>query len=65
MNINAAFEQDLMEVRATYPNDLLILGPCLQYNPMNSTIRCNGQKVYKHIDVLQVIELLYNSCFVG
>lgn len=57
ININTAFEQDLMEVKSTYPKDILILGPCLHFNPMNNTIRCVGKGLYKYPDILQVIYL--------
>lgn len=57
ININTAFEQDLMEVKSTYPKDILILGPCLHFNPMNNTIRCVGKGIYKYPDILQVIYL--------
>ncbi|XP_063984975.1 exostosin-2 [Diachasmimorpha longicaudata] len=52
MNINAAFEQDLMEI-AAINKDLLILGACLHHNPMTAAIRCLGEKVYKYPDILQ------------
>ncbi|XP_011135760.1 exostosin-2 isoform X2 [Harpegnathos saltator] len=52
ININTAFEQDLLEVKTTYPKDILVLGPCLQYNPMNNTIRCIGEDLYKYPDIL-------------
>lgn len=53
ININTAFEQDLMEVKTTYPKDILVLGPCLHFNPMNNTIRCVGEGIYKYPDILQ------------
>ncbi|XP_029671569.1 exostosin-2 isoform X3 [Formica exsecta] len=53
ININTAFEQDLMEVKTTYPKDILVLGPCLHFNPMNNTIRCVRKGIYKYPDVLQ------------
>ncbi|XP_072762562.1 exostosin-2 isoform X2 [Anoplolepis gracilipes] len=53
ININTAFEQDLMEVKTTYPKDILVLGPCLHFNPMNNTIRCVGESMYKYPDILQ------------
>ncbi|XP_011301425.1 exostosin-2 [Fopius arisanus] len=52
MNINLAFEQDLMEIAAGN-KELLILGACLHHNPMSSSIRCLGEKVYKYPDILQ------------
>lgn len=55
MNINTAFEQELMEVKTAYPKETLILGPCLHFNPMNNTIRCIGKDIYKYPDILQVI----------
>jgi len=57
ININNAFEQDLIEIKTTYPKDILILGPCLHFNPMNNTIRCIGEDIYKYPDSLQVIQL--------
>ncbi|XP_011163713.1 exostosin-2 isoform X1 [Solenopsis invicta] len=53
ININSAFEQDLMEMKMTYPKDILVLGPCLHFNPMNNTIRCIGKDIYKYPDSLQ------------
>ncbi|XP_043269828.1 exostosin-2 [Venturia canescens] len=53
ININEAFEHDFIELQATHPNDVLLVGPCLQYNPMNNSIRCSGQNVYKYTDILQ------------
>ncbi|KYN07271.1 Exostosin-2 [Cyphomyrmex costatus] len=53
ININNAFEQDLMEIKTTYPKDILVLGPCLHFNPMNNTIRCIGEDIYKYPDTLQ------------
>lgn len=53
INFNSAFEQDLMEVKTISPKDILVLGPCLHYNPMNNTIRCVREDVYKYPDVLQ------------
>lgn len=53
MNINTAFEQELMEVKTAYPKETLILGPCLHFNPMNNTIRCIGKDIYKYPDILQ------------
>ncbi|XP_012254638.2 exostosin-2 [Athalia rosae] len=53
ININSAFEQDLIEVKTNYPNELMILGPCLHHNPMNSSIRCMGEDVYKYPEVLE------------
>ncbi|KAG7202832.1 hypothetical protein KM043_009985 [Ampulex compressa] len=53
ININSAFEQDLLEVKTTFPKEILVLGPCLHYNPMNSTTRCTGEDVYRYPDVLQ------------
>lgn len=61
ININTAFEQDLMEVKTTYPKDILVLDPCLHFNPMNNTIRCVREDIYKYPDVLQVI-YIYNYC---
>lgn len=55
ININSAFEQDLLEIKATYPKDILILDPCLHHNPMNNTIRCVEDHVYKYPEILQVI----------
>ena len=55
ININTAFEQDLMEIKTTNPKDILVLGPCLHFNPMNNTIRCVGEDIYKYPDILQVI----------
>ena len=55
ININSAFEQDLLEIKATHPKDILILGPCLHHNPMNNTIRCVEDSVYKYPEILQVI----------
>ncbi|KAL6264520.1 hypothetical protein P5V15_004628 [Pogonomyrmex californicus] len=54
ININTAFEQDLMEIKTTYPKDILVLGPCLHFNPMNNTIRCLGEDIYKYPDILQM-----------
>ncbi|XP_043256356.1 exostosin-2 [Colletes gigas] len=53
ININSAFEQDLMEIKSTSPKDILILGPCLHYNSMNITVRCAGEDVYKYPNILQ------------
>lgn len=53
ININSAFEQDLIELKTTYPNELMVLSPCLHHNPMNSSIRCVSEDVYKYPDVLQ------------
>ncbi|KAF3422411.1 hypothetical protein E2986_02534 [Frieseomelitta varia] len=53
MNINSAFEQDLLEVKSMSPKDILILGTCLHYSSMNSAIRCAGEEVYKYPNVLQ------------
>ncbi|KAG5322625.1 EXT2 protein, partial [Pseudoatta argentina] len=53
ININNAFEQDLMEIKTTYPKNILVLGPCLHFNPMNNTIRCVGEDIYKYPDSLQ------------
>ncbi|XP_076544829.1 exostosin glycosyltransferase sotv isoform X1 [Osmia lignaria lignaria] len=53
ININSAFEQDLIEVKSLSPKEILILSPCLQYSSMNSTIRCAETDVYKYPDVLQ------------
>ncbi|XP_012224952.1 exostosin-2 isoform X2 [Linepithema humile] len=53
ININTAFEQDLMELKTTNPKDILVLGPCLHFNPMNNTIRCVGEDIYKYPDILQ------------
>ncbi|KAH0952729.1 hypothetical protein HN011_009892 [Eciton burchellii] len=53
ININTAFEQDLMEVKTTHSKDILILGPCLHFNPMNNTLRCVGEDIYKYPDILQ------------
>ncbi|XP_015584930.1 exostosin-2 [Cephus cinctus] len=53
ININSAFEQDLMELKTTFPNDIMVFGSCLHHNPMNNTIRCVGEDVYKYPDVLQ------------
>ncbi|CAK9814560.1 sotv [Anthophora quadrimaculata] len=53
ININSAFEQDLLEVKSMSPKDILILGTCLHYTSMNSTIRCAGEDVYKYPNVLQ------------
>ncbi|CAK9807463.1 Ext2 [Anthophora plagiata] len=53
ININSAFEQDLLEVKSMSPKDILILGTCLHYTSMNSTIRCAGDDVYKYPNVLQ------------
>ncbi|XP_076235324.1 exostosin glycosyltransferase sotv [Calliopsis andreniformis] len=53
ININSAFEQDLLEIKSISPKDILILGPCLHYNSMNTTIRCAGEEVYKYPNVLQ------------
>ncbi|XP_076667121.1 exostosin glycosyltransferase sotv [Andrena cerasifolii] len=53
ININSAFEQDLLEVKSMSPKDILILGPCLHYNSMNTTVRCAGEDVYKYPNVLQ------------
>lgn len=58
ININTAFEQDLMEVKTTYPKDILVLGPCLQYNPINNTIRCTGEDIYKYPDILHVKNMI-------
>ena len=55
ININSAFEQDLLEVKTTNPKDILILHPCLHHNPMNSSIRCVEDNVYKYPEILQVI----------
>jgi hypothetical protein len=55
ININTAFEQDLMEVKTTHSKDILILGPCLHFNPMNNTLRCVGEDIYKYPNILQVI----------
>lgn len=55
ININNAFEQDLVEVKMTYPKDILVLKPCLHHNPINNTIRCVGQEIYKYPEILQVI----------
>ncbi|XP_046616513.1 exostosin-2 [Neodiprion virginianus] len=53
ININSAFQQDLIEVKITFPNDLMVLGPCYHHNPMNSSIRCAGEDVYNYPDVLE------------
>ncbi|XP_017788520.1 PREDICTED: exostosin-2, partial [Habropoda laboriosa] len=53
MNINSAFEQDLLEVKSMSSKDILILGTCLHYTSMNSTIRCAGEDVYKYPNVLE------------
>ncbi|CAK9822085.1 Ext2 [Anthophora retusa] len=53
ININSAFEQDLLEVKSMSPKDILMLGTCLHYTSMNSTIRCAGEDVYKYPNVLQ------------
>ncbi|XP_076750112.1 exostosin glycosyltransferase sotv [Xylocopa sonorina] len=53
MNINSAFEQDLLEVKSRSPKDILILGTCPHYSSMNSTIRCIGEDIYKYPNVLQ------------
>ncbi|XP_011872758.1 PREDICTED: exostosin-2 isoform X2 [Vollenhovia emeryi] len=53
ININTAFEQDLIEIKTTYPKDILVLGPCLHFNPMNNTIRCVGEDIYTYPDSLQ------------
>lgn len=61
ININSAFEQDLLEIKAAHTNDILILGPCLHHNPMNNSIRCVEDQVYKYPDILQVIFLFFFS----
>ncbi|XP_076166476.1 exostosin glycosyltransferase sotv [Ptiloglossa arizonensis] len=53
ININSAFEQDLVEIKSISPKDILILGPCLHYNSMNTTVRCAGEDVYKYPNILQ------------
>ncbi|KZC05878.1 Exostosin-2 [Dufourea novaeangliae] len=53
ININSAFQQDLVEVKSMAPKEILILGPCLHHNSMNATIRCAGEYVYKYPNVLQ------------
>lgn len=58
ININSAFEQDLLEIKSMSPKDILILGPCLHYNSMNTTIRCAGEEVYKYPNVLQVCRII-------
>ncbi|XP_051164279.1 exostosin-2 [Leptopilina boulardi] len=54
ININSAFEQDLLEIKAAHPKEILILGPCLHHNPMNNSIRCVEEHVYKYPDILQM-----------
>lgn len=61
MNINSAFEQDLLEVKSMSPMDILILGTCLHYNSMNSAIRCSGEDFYKYPNVLQVRKIIIIS----
>lgn len=58
INLNTGFEQDLIELKTKYPKDILLLGPCLNNSPLEVTVRCLGQAVYKYPDVLQV-----NFCF--
>ncbi|KAL2712257.1 exostosin-2 [Vespula squamosa] len=60
ININSAFEQDLIELKSSFPKEILLLGPCLQYSPMNNTVRCAGKDVYKYPAVLQTATF----CFV-
>lgn len=60
ININSAFEQDLLELKSSFPKEILLLGPCLQYSPMNNTVRCAGKDVYKYPAVLQVRIILEN-----
>lgn len=60
ININSAFEQDLMELKSSFPREILVLGPCLQYNPINNTARCTGKDVYDYPAVLQTATF----CFV-
>lgn len=62
MNINSAFEQDLLEVKSMSPKDILILGTCLHYSSMNSAIRCTGEEVYKYPNVLQVCKIVILYC---
>lgn len=61
MNINSAFEQDLLEVKSLSPKDILILGTCLHYSSMNSAIRCAGEDVYKYPNVLQVCKIVITA----
>ncbi|XP_020283941.1 exostosin-2 isoform X2 [Pseudomyrmex gracilis] len=63
ININTAFEQDLIELKTTYPKDLLMLGPCLHFNPMNNTIRCVEDNIYKYPDILQDFFYLQSATF--
>ncbi|KAI4504281.1 hypothetical protein M0802_000752 [Mischocyttarus mexicanus] len=60
ININSIFEQDLIELKSSFPKEILLLGPCLQYNPVNHTVRCSGEDVYKYPTVLQTATF----CFV-
>lgn len=63
ININSAFEQDLIELKSSFPKEILLLGPCLQYSPMNNTVRCIGKDVYKYPAVLQVCNTLKKIYF--
>ncbi|XP_057321592.1 exostosin-2 [Microplitis mediator] len=51
INLNIAFEQDLQDININ--NEILILHPCVNHNPMSDSMRCdNNGKVYKYPDVL-------------
>ncbi|XP_012279069.1 exostosin-2 [Orussus abietinus] len=52
INTKSTFEHDLFELQTLFPNEIAVLCPCLHHNPINYSIRCIGEDVYKYPDVL-------------
>ncbi|KAK0166479.1 hypothetical protein PV328_004899 [Microctonus aethiopoides] len=53
ININTAFEQDLIDIQAASPKDILILRSCSNHKSMTNSIRCVDEKMLKYPDILR------------